>query len=69
MEQNWAKVEDNVTLTDAAWDWVHEYLGAPDKQGLWWYQDGYYYFKHNRDMTLYLLLWSEADDSIIENHQ
>lgn len=66
--EQWVRVEDTITHTDAAWNWVHARLGLPDYyEGLWWYQDGYYYFKHSRDMTLYLLMWAGSDDSIIEN--
>lgn len=53
----WHKVEDIDGIPDP-WYWCYESLGSPEPNGRWFFMNENYYFKEEKDATMFLLRWS-----------
>ena len=65
----WYKIEDRYDWD--TWAWVHEVMGEPNELGRWFYNagsdhDGYYYFKQEKDATMFMLARSGTEDVLAD---
>lgn len=61
----WYRIADELLFVEDAWEWVRNTMGAPNETGRWFYQNGFYYFKNERDAMLYQLAWAEKRDDLL----
>ena len=62
----WYQVPDDLVFTEDAWEWTQSTMGAPNESGRWFYQNGNYWFKNERDAMLYQLTWAGHTDSVLD---
>jgi hypothetical protein len=53
----WHKVED-INGPVVPWYWACEQFGHPEPSGRWFYMNENYYFKEEKDATMFLLRWA-----------